>query len=290
MNSACFRTGFLAVFLVIFSLLLYLTLPTSSSSSLNTASASPFSSSSDNNNIANSSNSGLPLGNNPSSGIQDTTTNNNGQSGFDIQQGLPLSKTIGIYDLPKNIVLTDDFSKNNKIPIRAFFSEGLITQLEKPSINKQVKFKLEDWNQNMIFSFQDSGALNLLNIKNILVGQIKSYDSVEEALEDATYWKNVPLNEEIMLRFENKGLNFIIIEAAFQNGVSGVYHAIFNLDAYGTESDAADLLDYRMDKEDASYNIIDDSRPEVEVNSPFWQISQIVVCEDLKYNGFEVCR
>ncbi|CAN5863353.1 hypothetical protein BH23THE1_BH23THE1_24880 [soil metagenome] len=262
----------------------------SSSSSLNTVSASPLSSSTDNNNVANSSNSGLPLGNNPNSGTQDTTTNHNGQSGFDIQQGLPLSNTIGTYDLPKNMILTDDFGKGNKIPIRAFFSEGLITQLEKPSINKQVKFKLGDWNQNMIFSLQDPGALNLVNIKNILVGQIKSYDSVEDALEDATYWENVPLNEEIMLRFENKGLNFIIIEAAFQNGVSGVYHAIFNLDAYGTESDAADLLDYRMDKEDASYNIIDDSRPEVEVNSPFWQISQIIVCEDLKYNGFAVCR
>ncbi|MDN5846715.1 MAG: hypothetical protein L0H53_10630 [Candidatus Nitrosocosmicus sp.] len=98
----------------------------SSSSSLNTVSASPFSSSTDNNNIVNSSNPALPLGNNPNSGTQattttTTTTNKNGQSGFDVQQGLPLSKTIGIYDLPKNIVLTDDFGKNNKIPIRAFF-------------------------------------------------------------------------------------------------------------------------------------------------------------------------
>jgi hypothetical protein len=230
----------------------------------------------------------LPLSNNGNPNTQSAATENV-QSGFDIQQGLPLSKTVGIYDLPKNIVLTDDFGENNKMPIRAFFSEGLITQLEKPSANKQVKFKLEDWNQNMIFSFQDSSALNLVNIKNILVGQIKSYDSVEDALEDATYWENVPLNEEIMLRFENKGLNFIIIEVAFQNGVSGVYHAIFNLDAYGTESDAEDLLDYRMDKENANYNIMDDSRPEIEVNSPFWQISQIVVCEDLKYSGFRVC-
>ena len=202
----------------------------SSSSSLNTVSASPFSSSTDNN-IVNSSNLALALGNNPNSGIQDTTTNNkNGQSGFDIQQGLPLSRTIGIYDLPKNIILTDDFGKNNKIPIRAFFSEGLITQLEKPSVNKQVKFKLDDWNQNMILGFQDSSALNFVNIKNILVGQIKSYDSVEDALEDATYWESVPLNDEIMLRFENKGLNFIIMEVTFQNGDSGVYHAIFNLE------------------------------------------------------------
>jgi hypothetical protein len=256
----------------------FTTVATTSSPAINTNVSNPNS----------NTNSPLPLNDNPNPSTG-STASENVQSDFDINQGLPLSKTIGIYDLPKNIILTDDFGKNNKIPIRAFFSEGLITQLEKPSIDKQVKFKLDDWNQNMIFSFQESGALNFVNIKNILVGQIKSYDSVEDALEDATYWEDVPLNEEIMLRFENKGLNFIIIEASFQNGVSGIYHAIFNLDAYGTESDAEDLLDYRMDKENANYNIMDDSRPEIEVNSPFWQISQIVVCEDLKYNGFSVC-
>jgi hypothetical protein len=252
---------------------------------------SPLSITTDNNlngSSISSSNSPLPLSNSPNSNTENTI-NKNVQPSFDVQQGLPLSKTIGIYDLPKNIILTDDFGKNNKIPIRAFFSEGLITQLEKPSVNKQVKFKLDDWNQNMILGFQDPSALNFVNIKNILVGQIKSYHSVEDALEDATYWENVPLNDEIMLRFENKGLNFIIMEVTFQNGVSGVYHAIFNLDAYGNESGADDLLDYRMDKENANYNIVDDSRPEIEVNSPFWQISQIIVCEDLKYNGLKVC-
>ena len=58
---------------------------------------------------------------------------------------------------------------------------------------------------------------------------------------------------------------------------------------YGSESGADNLLDYRMDKEDANYNIVDDSKPEIEVNSPFWQISQIIVCENMKYNGFRVC-
>ena len=268
-----------------FLLLLFLN---TSVASYGTVSTIVSSSNSTDNNLSSNSNSPLPLSNSPNSNTENAV-NKNVQPNFDVQQGLPLSKTIGIYDLPKNIILTDDFGKNNKIPIRAFFSEGLITQLEKPSVNKQVKFKLDDWNQNMILGFQDSSALNFVNIKNILVGQIKSYDSVEDALEDATYWEGVPLNDEIMLRFENKGLNFIIMEVTFQNGVSGVYHAIFNLDAYGSESGADDILDYRMDKEDANYNIVDDSKPEIEVNSPFWQISQIIVCEDLKYNGFRVC-
>ena len=108
----------------------------SSSSSLNTVSASSFSSSTDNN-IVNSSNLALPLGNNPNSGIQHTTTNNkNGQSGFDIQQGLPLSKTIGIYDLPKNIILTDDFGKNNKIPILSLFLFKRLLEIIASNIDK----------------------------------------------------------------------------------------------------------------------------------------------------------
>lgn len=285
MNYAYSTKGVVILLSSCFLLLLFLN---TSVPSYGTVSTTVSSSNSTDNNLSSNSNSPLPLSNSPNSNTENGA-NKNVQPSFDVQQGLPLSKTIGIYDLPKNIILTDDFGKNNKIPIRAFFSEGLITQLEKPSVNKQVKFKLDDWNQNMILGFQDSSALNFVNIKNILVGQIKSYDSVEDALEDATYWENVPLNDEIMLRFENKGLNFIIMEVTFQNGVSGVYHAIFNLDAYGSESGADDLLDYRIDKEDANYNIVDDSKPEIEVNSPFWQISQIIVCEDLKYNGFRVC-
>ena len=285
MNYAYSTKGVVILLSSCFLLLLFLN---TSVPSYGTVSTTVSSSNSTDNNLSSNSNSPLPLSNSPNSNTENAA-NKDVQPSFDVQQGLPLSKTIGIYDLPKNIILTDDFGKNNKIPIRAFFSEGLITQLEKPSVNKQVKFKLDDWNQNMILGFQDSSALNFVNIKNILVGQIKSYDSVEDALEDATYWENVPLNDEIMLRFENKGLNFIIMEVTFQNGVSGVYHAIFNLDAYGSESGADDLLDYRIDKEDANYNIVDDSKPEIEVNSPFWQISQIIVCEDLKYNGFRVC-
>ena len=41
-----------------------------------------------------------------------------------IQQGLPLSRTIGIYDLPKNIRLTNDFGKIIKFQLEHFFSEG----------------------------------------------------------------------------------------------------------------------------------------------------------------------
>lgn len=112
----------------------------------------------------------------------------------------------------------------------------------------------------MFFHFQDLGNLDLVNIKSILVVQIKSYESVEDALEDATYWEDVPLNEEILLRFDNKGLYFMIIDVCFQNGVSGVYHGIFNLNDSGTKSDASDLLEFRMEEDNAKYNIVNDSK------------------------------
>ena len=78
------------------------------------------SSNSTDNNLSSNSNSPLPLSNSPNSNTENGA-NKNVQPSFDVQQGLPLSKTIGIYDLPKNIILTDDFGKNNKIAIRAFF-------------------------------------------------------------------------------------------------------------------------------------------------------------------------
>ena len=93
-----------------------------------------------------------------------------------------------------------------------------------------------------------------------------------------------------MLRFDNKGLNFMLIDVGFQKGVSGVYHGLFNLDAFGTKADASNLLKFKMKEDGVTFNIMEDPKPKIEVNSPFWQISQMIVCEDLKYNGFGVCK
>ena len=48
-----------------------------------------------------------------------------------------------------------------------------------------------------------------------------------------------------MLRFDNKGLNFMLIDVGFQKGVSGVYDGLFNLDAFGTKADASDFLNLK---------------------------------------------
>ena len=128
-------TNGLAIFLSSCFILLYLntTLTSNSTIAATTPTPSP-SNTSDNKPNDSSSNPLLPLSNNLNLNTQGAVTENV-QSGFDIQQGLPLSKTIGIYDLPKNIVLTDDFGDNNKIPIRAFFSDGLISFKTTPLVN-----------------------------------------------------------------------------------------------------------------------------------------------------------
>jgi len=203
-------------------------------------------------------------------------------------QGLPISKDIDLNDLPKVLTITDNF-KSKSIPLRALISEGIVTQVDKQSDIRPVKLNLDDWNQALSFHFNRPSKVGLDRIENVIAGQIKSYESVEDTLEDATLWEDIPLNEEVILSFDHKGHNFIIVEVGFVNGASGIYYGTFELDAFGSKSQAEDVLELEMDEADGELNIMDDSEPEIDLNDPFWQISQLIVCEELKENGFQIC-
>lgn len=203
-------------------------------------------------------------------------------------QGLPIPEDIDLSDLPKILTITDNF-KSKSIPLRALISDGIVTQVDKQSNTRQAKLNLDDWNQPLTFHFDGPSKIGLVNLENILVGQIKSYDSVEEALEDATLWEDIPLNEEVILSFDHKDLNFMIIEVEFVNGASGIYYGTFELDAFGSKSQAEDAFEFEIDESDGELNIMEDSEPEIDLNNPFWQISQLIVCEELSKNGFQVC-
>lgn len=203
-------------------------------------------------------------------------------------QGLPISEDVEISDLPKSLTVTDN-SKSKNLPLRALVTDGIVTQVDKQSNIRQVKFNLDDWNQAITFHFNRPSKVGLVNLENVLVGQIKSYESVEDALEDATLWEGIPLSEEVILSFDKKGHNFMIVEVGFVNGASGIYYGTFELDAFGTRSQAEDALEREMDEEDTEFNIMEDSEPEIDLSNPFWQISQLIVCEELRDNGFQVC-
>jgi hypothetical protein len=120
------------------------------------------------------------------------------------------------------------------------------------------------------------------------VGQIKKYSSPEDALEQAVLWQNVPLNQEVVLKLPDKGLNFMIVQAQFANGATGIYSGAFDLKTFLSKSSDASLLKDDL-RENRDWKVMKSSKPNLKKNIEFWQMAQGIVCNDLKDYGFETC-
>jgi hypothetical protein len=105
------------------------------------------------------------------------------------------------------------------------------------------------------------------------------------------YWKNVPLNKEVVLRLDNRGSNFILAEVLFSNGVSALYGGDLNVDASETKSNAEYW--FKKDRPEDRKLIIKESKlPKDFESSPdrvIWQAAQQSFCNALSQNGFHIC-
>ena len=109
-------------------------------------------------------------------------------------------------------------------------------------------------------------------------------------MEDANYWKVVPLNEQVVLEMNQPGQNYLVAAVQFANGTYGIYSGVIDVDASGTKSQGEDYLDFQMD-EGAGFNILDKSDIEdIQSDPGFQQAASNIICSELNNNGFQVCQ
>jgi hypothetical protein len=189
--------------------------------------------------------------------------------------------------LPKTLIVTDNIVGDSRLPLRSSIVNGNETGLIS---SEPERGELYDWYPAITFHFNDPTALGLVNIKHVLAGPIKSYDSPNDILEDANYWKDLALNEQVVLEMNQPGLNYLIASVQFANGTSGIYSAIMNVDASNTKSSAEDFLDFQMD-EGEDFNVVDKAEiGDIESDPQFQRAASAIICSDLDTYGFQVCR
>jgi len=168
----------------------------------------------------------------------------------------PKSDTSDKPALPESLIVTDSILDDSRLPLRSSIINGI----------------------------------GIVNLKHVLTGPIKFYETQEDVLEQANYWKNVPLNEQVVLEMNQPGFNYLIISVQFTNGTLGVYAGIMDVDASDTKSDDEDYLDYKMDQ-GAEYNLIEDSNiKDIESDPSFQRVASSIICSDLNNYGFQVCQ
>lgn len=198
------------------------------------------------------------------------------------------SSTNDLLKLPKILLVRDEVTDDSRLPLRFSITNGIITDLTSSG---STKGDLHGWYPQVAFHFNEPSQIGLVNVKHVLTGPIKSYGSPDEILEDANYWENVPLNEQVVLEMNQPGLNYLVAAVQFANGTSGVYSAVMDVDVgFGTKSQGEDNLDFEMD-EGADYNILDKSEIEnIQSDPGFQRAASNILCSDLNDYGFQVCQ
>jgi hypothetical protein len=184
--------------------------------------------------------------------------------------------------------LTDNSGSDNFLPIRAALVNGNVIDFDTEGDFEFDNFELGDWYPAVTFQFPDGSPLGLVDVKSILIGQIKSYKSPTDILKSATSWKQIPLNEQVALPLDHKGRNFMIVEAQFESGITGIYSGSFDMDTFATKSLG---LDFAKDdiKEGADFKIKRDSKFKADFSDPYWQLAQSIACKELEGHGFSEC-
>jgi hypothetical protein len=159
-----------------------------------------------------------------------------------------------------------------------------------PDLSKSTKGQLNDWYPIVSFHFEDPGSIGLVNIKHLLTGPIKSYQTPADILQEVNYFENIPLNEQISLEMNQPGLNYLVLAVQFADGASGIYSGVMDVDAFGSKSDGENYLEFQLD-EGATFRVMDTSSVgNIQSDTPFLNIASNIICSELSNNGFQVCQ
>jgi hypothetical protein len=198
--------------------------------------------------------------------------------------------------LPEALVLTDNAMGDTQLPLRSSIINEKPTSELIPS--KSGQGKLDEYFPIVAFHFKTSADFQgegYPRLNHVLTGPIKSYDSSDVILNEANYWKDIPLNTKVALEIDHPGQHYLIASVQFANGTYGIYSGVMDVSAVGIKpSSNQDSTLFKIDESRAAsleFTQMDQSDIEVSESDPvFQQIASQIICSDLSDYGFELCQ
>lgn len=225
----------------------------------------------------------------PSVGTLQTTGSESPISSSSVE---PL-QTPGSPDLAKipDTITVSASSEDNDLPIVGTIDRnGGVNTINDQVDIQDLKFEVDDWNPKLTFQFIEGSDTGLVNVKQVIIGKIKAYPTSQIAMTSGLLWKNIPLNQEVVLKIREKGLNYIIVQVQFTNGVTAIYSGA--MDVKPTINDRSYYNNNLKDdlKANKGLKVIASSLPKLKQDPIFFQVTQNVVCDDLSAFGFRSCE
>jgi hypothetical protein len=126
-----------------------------------------------------------------------------------------------------------------------------------------------------------------LNIKQLFIGKIKSYPNSTQALESGSLFKEIGLNQDTVLKLEDDGPSYMVVEVQFGKNISGIYSVTFYNTPYGDKS--SDCAQLANELNNNNWEVVNSSAVETKLGDSFMSVVQSVMCHTIRSYGFQVC-
>jgi hypothetical protein len=231
------------------------------------------------------------------SGMQDA----NAQQQNTTPDGVAVASTSGTSSnpattpvLPQSLRVTDISMGDSQLPLRAsIINNERVGELADASQNRG---KLGEYFPIVVFhldaqpvEFEKGSTI----IKHALMGQIKSYDSTDDVLKEANYWKDIPLDKKVALEIDYPGLHYFVAAVEFANGTSGIYSGKMDANIIGIKPSFGEFIQFQLGLGETSSGIVKIEQSDIDTSlsdPPFQRVASEIICSDLSDNGFRVCN
>jgi hypothetical protein len=196
--------------------------------------------------------------------------------------------------LPQSLRVTDISMGDSQLPLRAsIINNERVGELADASQNRG---KLGEYFPIVVFhldaqpvEFEKGSTI----IKHVLMGQIKPYDSTDDVLEEANYWKDIPLDKKVALELDHPGLHYFVAAVEFANGTSGIYSGKMDANVIGIKPSFGEFIQFQLGLGETSSGIDKIEQSDIDTSlsdPPFQRVASEIICADLSDNGFRVCN
>ena len=114
--------------------------------------------------------------------------------------------------LPQILSLKGTNLVEAQIPLIAAIQDGKVILTKEENYPKLTTSLVYNYNPTFNFQFRQGSKVPLINVKQILAGEVKQYKNLSEAMKSAYLFKDLPLNNYTTLELQNKDLTYMVIE------------------------------------------------------------------------------
>jgi hypothetical protein len=206
----------------------------------------------------------------------------------DTNTNVPKALTLKETGLGQVMQGTSTFAKGFEAPLVAVIQNGKTIRLVDENYPGRSTFQIASYNPTLIFQFGKGSKTSILNIQQLFVGKIKSYANSTEAIQSGSLFKHIGLNEDTVLKLEENGPSYMVLDVLFGKNISGIYSVTFENSPYGDKS--SDRTQLTSELAENNWKVANSSAVKVNHDDSFMSVVQSVMCHTSSSYGFKICK